>query len=215
MKKPRYIIIVLIVLILSGCYAPKSHIIGRTTIRRPILFDENNNLMRTDGVYTREDYSSREGIGMYYFFFPDGTFHAVILLFPIFHGDTLNVSESLKKEYSITHDDCWKHSIWGVYHITGDTVIAEGFARWGLFSEVWTSRSFHFKVQERYSMTEYYGNTNYSDGSYDYDVTRNLAFIPTSDIPSSDKYNYVKKEKLMWSDKKAWKAYMQKMKIEK
>ena len=215
-KKIMYVSLIMwIVLMLNGCYTPKSHIIGRTTIRRPILFDENKNIVRTDGVYIDEDRCSKWADGMYYFFFPDGTFHAVYLKFPIFHGDTLDVNESLLKELSIKHMNSWKYYVWGVYQISGDTIIAEGFERGGLFFSEWEARSFQFKMQDTNCMTQFYGSWNYADGTYEDDVARNLVFIPASGIPSSDKYNYVMKEKLMWSDKKAWKAYMQKMKIEK
>jgi len=105
---------------------------------------------------------------------------------------------------------------WGVYDIQNDTIIVHSYSKSG-FLKAWELTEDRYKIIDRNSIKRIFFKVRTEDEYYKSNSpwinVSPIHFNPADSIPSSD--NWLKENKWIWRNESDWKAYMDRIKIEK
>jgi len=187
-----------------SCASQKKEVIAKSTIKLEGKDTNIRNLLDIDGIY-----------GSSTVFFDDGSLaNTSVQEIKGKKTDNLSKSVNLWKEGGTMR---WG-SLWGVYTIKNDTIIAHFYTQPGFLVSI-DIRERRYKIINRKTIQLFYSyNLLLTESDKVYlaehnispwvDISKNtLSFSPIDSIPPSD--NWLKEKKWIWRNESDWKAYMQ------
>lgn len=211
----KYLILFFFLLYCLSCASQKKEIIKKTTIKLEGSKTNIRDLIETDGYYSMSEYPDSNCR----MFFEDGTWVDFSFKRNLSKNEIkANMDQSVERGKK-DEQARWGRD-WGVYRIQNDTIIVHRYFK-GSFLEAWSLSEERYKIIDKETIRRiYYRGILKIDDSYYEDsnnspwrVNENYYFTSANSLPSSD--CWLKEEKWIWRNESDWKAYMERVKLEK
>lgn len=166
------------------------------------------------GPPNTKHYKQLDSVQYNMFFFPDGVFAYCFYVNGQFSDNVKLYFDSVYDTKKATPNDYWASFNWGMYKLTGDTIITWSTNRATLNSG-WDIREQWFKIIDRQTLKsiyarpiglDYLSQEDLEKYWYNRDRYSEARFTPLEKMPSSD--NWLKREKWFWCNEEDWKNYM-------
>ena len=205
----RNFILILCVILFYSCASRKKEIIAKSTIKLEGRSTNIRKLINTDGYYTS---SGSGGI----IFFEDGTLVYFYVKDDISDSEISNNVYKSIRTWKESTQAAWWGANWGVYKIKDDTITVHSYDKPVFLKPLGISET-RYKVINKETIKAVFFKIRTDDEYYKTNSpwidNPPIHFVPADSLPNSN--CWLKEEKWIWRNESDWKAYMEKIEVEK